>query len=102
MRRPRITIYIFYKHRTGDDDVVFLFDGKDPNKRYYLQLTTAVNKEIDSTIDLGLARVDIGIHSCRKFAEFTYVSKIDGPCCTQVCFRAYMTQDCIYVHGGGW
>ena len=47
-----------------------------------------MENEIDSTLDLGCARKDIGIHSNRKFAESTSASKIDGPSRTQVCLRA--------------
>ena len=81
-----LAVSIFCKHRTGDDDAVFPFN--DQNKCFYSQLTTAVHKKIDSTVDLGCARVDIDRHSFCKFAESTSVSKIDGPSRTQVCLGA--------------
>lgn len=74
-----------------------LFDGKDQNKRFYRELMSALDT-IDSSIDFGCQREDIGTHSSRKFGESSSVSKVDGPSRTQVCLRAGQsvgrTQDC--------
>ena len=92
-----LAVYTWCKRRSPSSDCHKLFDGDDQNKRYYEILLSAL-REIDSSIDLGCAREDIGTHSNRKFAESTSVSRIDGPNRTQVCLRSGQsvgrTQDC--------
>ena len=93
-----LAVYVWCKHCTSTEDAEYVFDGADQEKRYYNLLVQAVEKDIDSSLDLGCAREDIGTHSNRKFAESTSVSRIDGPSRTQVCLRAGQgvgrTQDC--------
>jgi hypothetical protein len=93
----QLAIYVWCTGVQEGNNGRFLFPGTDQNKRYYNILKVAM-ANIDSKIDLGARREDIGTHSNRKFAESTSVSKIDGPSRTQVCLRAGQgvgrTQDC--------
>ena len=90
-----LAIYTWSKRRNPGD--IFLFDGKDQNKRYFNILKQAL-KDIPIEVNLGCPRCDIGTHSNRKFAESSSASKIDGPSRTQVCLRAGQSvgrsQDC--------
>lgn len=90
-------VNVMCRHPHSPQDARYLFGGNDQHKRYYKTLKKAM-VEIDSSIDLGCNRDDIGTHSNRKWAESMAVSKVDGPTRNQVCLRAGQSvgkvQDC--------
>ena len=83
-----LAVFIWCKHRTSEADCRLLFDGTDQKSRYYCDLKTCVKEVSTDGVDLGMAALNIGTHSNRKFAESTAVSRPDGPTHTMVCLRA--------------
>ena len=92
-----LIVNVLCRHPHSNEDAVYLYGGREQNKRYYKELVKAM-KEMSPDIDMGCNRCDIGTHSNRKFAESMAVSKVDGPNRTQVCLRAGQSvgrvQDC--------
>ena len=78
-----LALYVWCNHRSSENECMWLFNGREQNKRYYNILVDAL-EVIPEEEDLGVARDDIGTHSHRKFMESKCAGIVDGPSHTQV------------------